>query len=213
MEEGAAGGGPLADLDFSESLLREITSECGVLTEDCSPDTLLAARAKGGAVDLTLLGESWARQDAELAFYLRGEAASEEDTTKPKATRPFRTSYLWRFVSGVWQRKDPLTSQWYMDYVLDPRKRAKAPSSAAGMKQFNRKFRSRFRLPHECFVSLVQDCREHGWFRSYCSRNLPGLDQPGANSTKTLPPQHHNINHPPSLPLSQHAQAPWNYWF
>jgi len=199
MECGVGKEDPPGD---SESDLKRILAGCGVFPEDPAPDTLLGACGVNGIVDPTLMAASWARQDAFLASYLRGpEAPIANPPVKPKATRS-HTTFLWRYVNGSWERKDPSTSQWYVDYILDPQQRMEAPNTADVMAKILKKFRRRFRLPYERFLQLVVDCKHHGWFSKFCSRNISHLDHPGMLSlTKHRTNNHTNTPPPPPYPL------------
>ena len=101
--------------------------------------------------------------DEKVASYVKRRSDSSDDDddsdnddvpvqdSEPKKKRP----YMNRNFDG-YDPSDATSSEWYRRYVTESK-------SVQDKKHFE-KFRRRFRMPHHCFLLIVQEARENSWF-------------------------------------------------
>ena len=87
------------------------------------------------------------------------EEDEEQPTYRPlKKSRRARAAVTYTDADGNKMRFDCRTSLWYKNYVQHP-----SPED----KDFQKKFRTRFRLPHEQFTELSNDLEESEYFERW----------------------------------------------
>jgi hypothetical protein len=89
-----------------------------------------------------------------------------------RETRTTSNSLLYYWDDGLekYVRKNPRRSQWYQDYIENPR---------TGNPGFEKAFRRRFRLPHAEFLKLLEKVKGNmEYFHRYGSQNARHLGAP-----------------------------------